>query len=370
MAAQNIYFDESGFTGQNLLSSDQTLFAYGSVASNEEEAHETVMEIVRKYKIQSPELKGSPLIRSGNGRKAILEILDIFQGRYKSVVFDKKYALACKFFEYIFEPVLASKSTLFYSIGFHEYIANILYLDFMAKSDSAIMIFEKFFLAMKSGSMANMKELFHDDFKQGIFPPLEQILEFAHIHQNIIDDEITQLPDWILDLSTTAVYTLLCEWGKTGQQIRAICDNSKPLAYSRDLFDCMIDRKDQQKVQFGKETHNITFNLSESVIMGDSKEFYGIQIADVVAAACVYVANRDNTDSFADELRERMSTAVIANSMFPNLDHVDLNRSQARLNTMILMELHSRSMKNASVLERIEPEIMNCIRMSREKIHI
>lgn len=32
MSVQNIYFDESGFTGENLLSKDQEFFAYGSVA--------------------------------------------------------------------------------------------------------------------------------------------------------------------------------------------------------------------------------------------------------------------------------------------------------------------------------------------------
>lgn len=368
MSVQNIYFDESGFTGENLLSKDQELFAYGSVACSDSEAKEVVNGIIRKHKIQAAELKGSPLIRSVNGRRAVLEILNIFKGRYKGIVFNKKYALACKFFEYIFEPVIASKSTIFYNIDFHKYIANILYLDFMNKSYSALTIFEKFHRSMKTGHLDEMKALFKDDFKEGIFPPVEQILEFAHAHETIIEDEIATLPAWILDLSTTAVYSLLCEWGKTGQQMRAICDNSKPLAYDRELFDCMIDRKDQQKFQRGSETQIITFNLSEPIIMGDSKEHYGIQIADVVAAACVYASNPVNTDEFASTLREVLPSSI-SNSMFPDLNYVDLNRSQARLNTMILMELHSRSMKKASVLEGIELEIMSCLRMSHEQIH-
>jgi hypothetical protein len=353
MSVQNIYFDESGFTGGNLLSKDQELFAYGSVACSDNEAKEVVSEIIKKYKIQSSELKGSPLIGSVNGRRAVLEILRIFEGRYKGVVFDKKYALACKFFEYIFEPVIASKSTIFYNIDFHKYIANILYLDFMNKSDSAITIFEKFHRSMKAGHLDEMKALFKDDFKEGIFPPIEQILEFAHAHEIIIGDEIAELPAWILDLSTTAVYSLLCEWGKTGQQMRAICDNSKPLAYDRELFDCMIDRKDQQKFQRGSETQVITFNLSEPIIMGDSKEHYGIQIADVVAAACVYASNPVNTDEFAATLREILPSSI-SNSMFPDIDYVDLDKPQARLNTMILMELHRRSIEKTSILEKIE----------------
>jgi hypothetical protein len=35
--AQKIYFDESGFTGNNLLNEKQNYFAYASVATNPDE---------------------------------------------------------------------------------------------------------------------------------------------------------------------------------------------------------------------------------------------------------------------------------------------------------------------------------------------
>ena len=43
---------------------------------------------------------------------------------------NKRYALAGKFFEYIFEPVLAQKNRLFYERDFHKFVAMAVYLPF------------------------------------------------------------------------------------------------------------------------------------------------------------------------------------------------------------------------------------------------
>mgnify|MGYP000376040081 CR=1 FL=1 len=88
--------------------------------------------IIKKYKIQTAELKGTNLLtqKSGKGKEAILEILRHFNGKYKVSIHNKKFALACKFFEYIFEPIIASSSTLFYKNNFHFSIDLILVLGY------------------------------------------------------------------------------------------------------------------------------------------------------------------------------------------------------------------------------------------------
>ncbi|MDA8328693.1 MAG: DUF3800 domain-containing protein [Betaproteobacteria bacterium] len=50
---QKIYFDEAGFTGNNLLDSHQKYFSYGSVATNDKEAREFVSALIKKYNIQN-----------------------------------------------------------------------------------------------------------------------------------------------------------------------------------------------------------------------------------------------------------------------------------------------------------------------------
>ncbi|MEG4070921.1 DUF3800 domain-containing protein [Microcoleus sp. Pol11C2] len=131
---QEIYCDESGFTGNDLLDKKDTVFAYASVALKHEEATEYVNNIIQKYKLQGGELKGRNLLKYPKGQKVIAEILINFKDRIKVAVYHKKFNLACKLYEYIFEPVLSEKNSLFYHIKFHRFISNILYVEFVSQS--------------------------------------------------------------------------------------------------------------------------------------------------------------------------------------------------------------------------------------------
>jgi len=141
---QEIYCDEHGYSGNYLMDREQPYFVYASVAIKESAAKDIVAATKKDFGIQGEELKGRALVKYNRGRKAISRILSLLSGSIKVSISDKKYALACKFFEYIFEPTFASQSSLFYSIGFHRFIANILYLHFTARSAHAEDIFEDF----------------------------------------------------------------------------------------------------------------------------------------------------------------------------------------------------------------------------------
>src|SRR5882672_9196151 len=61
----NIFCDEAGFTGNNLLDAEQDIFVYATVATPVEIARERVERIIRDCRLQGKELKGSRLVRSG-----------------------------------------------------------------------------------------------------------------------------------------------------------------------------------------------------------------------------------------------------------------------------------------------------------------
>jgi Protein of unknown function (DUF3800) len=134
---QEIYCDESGFTGNNLLDEATPFFAYATVAVSHEEAEEFVERVIKDYKVQTSELKFQKLIKYSRGKQAITYILKAFSHRAKVSINDKKFNLACKFYEYIFEPTVASKSSIFYNLNFHRFISHLLYLHFEQKSEYA-----------------------------------------------------------------------------------------------------------------------------------------------------------------------------------------------------------------------------------------
>ena len=60
--AQTIYFDESGFTGNNLLNLNQPAFVYASVAIDPQNASHLHSELVSRFQLQGKEMKGKNLV--------------------------------------------------------------------------------------------------------------------------------------------------------------------------------------------------------------------------------------------------------------------------------------------------------------------
>src|SRR6266511_1554025 len=96
----DIFCDESGFTGQHLLNLNQRYFAYGSVGIAPADASALVAKTIRDFRLQGSELKGKNLLKHASGRKAAAAVIKELGDRSQIVVVHKRYALACKLFEY------------------------------------------------------------------------------------------------------------------------------------------------------------------------------------------------------------------------------------------------------------------------------
>ena len=96
-----------------------------------------------------------------------------------------------------------------------------------------------------------------DQFQIDEQDPLHHILTFALCHQARIEAELIEIaesqtyPSWALELSSTSVHCLLAGWAEEHGRLRAYCDDSKPLAANRELFDAMVGRQDKFYAGFG-----------------------------------------------------------------------------------------------------------------------
>ena len=367
---QHIYFDESGFTGNNLLHERQNYFAYASVSTEPEEAEGLVSKIIKDYRVQGTELKGKNLVRFNKGRHAIDEMLSHYEGRVKISLSDKKYALAGKFFEYIFEPSFSEINSLFYEMNFHLFIANILYVEFKARGAGAEEIFKEFEDLMRDMDEARLINLFSSSVHRENSPILTQIREFALCRRADISAELNTLRDqpagkWVLDLTGSALSNLLAHWGLMYDELTAICDESKPLLESQDFFNPMIGRKSETLfVNSPTGRQPITFNLSGPIIFANSKIEHGIQIADAFAAASVFAVTNSG-DRLADKWREMLGEIAHYGSILPDEAHLDLDELSVKRNAITLMELHSRAKKNLSLVEGMPEYIKMMTRLIR-----
>jgi len=360
---QEIYCDESGFTGNNLLDKQTPFFAYSSVAVSNEEAKDYVQKIIKDYRVQADELKFQKLIKYSKGRQAMANILSTFHDRAKVTVHHKKYNLACKFYEYIFEPTIASESSIFYNLGFHRFISHLLYIHFQSKSDYAEEIFKDFYDLMKAKDNAGLVYLFSSLSLPNISPALDTIREFCVHQQGIINEELDSLKGtgtgkWILDLTHTSLFSLLGEWGQEFDQIEVFCDVSKPLQEQMEIFQVMVDKDEKLFMELAGQQHAISFNLAGLPQFVDSQSHPGIQIADVLAGTFAFVFrenSKSNYNSYPKEWIPSLEKCVSPYSVIPDLEeHLDWTKINVKRNYLILEELTGRSISNASLLDGIE----------------
>lgn len=282
-----IFCDESGYTGYNLLEQNQPYFVYAALNIEEEEAKEFVGYLKKKYFLQG-ELKGMNLVKHKNGKMAIAKLYEKYAENVRIVYHHKKYALACKYFEYVFEPAIHENSKAFYSQNFHRFIANLVYIAFESTKENAEDLFLKF------------QELIRGNDPDGLFQFLESIhvpnelvsliAEFTIRNRDTMMKEIMtegKYDYWILDLAQTALHSLLAVWSMKIGALSVVVDESQPL---REMVDRnpLFQRLNDTLVYadpFGEGETALNFSLSKYITFSNSKKSFGLQLADLFASS-------------------------------------------------------------------------------------
>lgn len=280
-----IYCDESGFTGRNLLSEEQPYFVYSAIQFTKEELADSKNIIERHYKLQSGEIKGAKIVNSTVGQKAILEIFEKYSSKARLVFHDKKFALAGKIVEAGVEPYLTSNYH-FYTSKLNIYIASGLYVYFMTKQSTAEELFTEFELIAK-GKKPIEESLFANGGSGDDL--ISWVLSLISTNLSIFSNELTTEHSnsrWLLDLTMTSLLGLLSEWFKNGEELDVTCDNSRAFL-ENPVFEMI------QKLGLNGNTADILgttlgFKLKKQIAHSDSKNSLGIQIADLFSSTVFF----------------------------------------------------------------------------------
>ena len=361
--AKTVYFDESGATGNHLMDPEQPFFVYASLGLEENEASAIHSEMVHRLRIKSPELKGISLTKRRQGRDAILWLWTEVGQRSKVAVADKTYALAGKFFEYMFEPPLASRNSLFYSIDFHKFIANFLYISFRSGDADTRKIFRDFERLMRTHDLDELEKVLSSLNHLDTSTLLGTILTFCLCNQDRIKSEIKLLREldegarWDLELSQTMVHWLLAHWGEEFEALEAYCDESKPIESNMEMFNQFIGRKDKAYIKLGGDPRpSLVYNLSGPIKLVDSKKYPGVQIADLLASSVAY-SLKNQGQEFPNQCmelaQESITLAVVAEP-----DEFQPAREKGDLNMLVLVELSNRSIRGEDLLTGMREYIL------------
>ena len=357
MGVQTIFCDESGFTGNNLTDESQPTFVYAAIAITDLEAAEIVSSSMKQMAVSSIELKASTLLRTARGRRVIADVMQRLISKSVVQVVDKRFALSCKFFEYVFEPALSSNSGFFYAKNFHNFVANLLYVSLVAQdvsAERAILGFQQF---MRSRDDRDLKSFLGLELST-TGSAWRVMSDFASAYASDISSELDSLRandgvgKWVLDLSSSSLFRVLAHLGDRFDELEVYCDDSKPIRAHKSMIDTMVGRRSESRWVIGDSDSAVTFNLVRPIQLVDSKKHPGIQVADLLASSVAYVFREPNHRE--SRIRELNLSQLDILPLAPDGDHIDLNKKEVVLNAMLLHELHDRALRASDPVDKIQ----------------
>lgn len=351
---KHIYCDEAGFTGNHMLDMQQPVFTYASVAMDPTEAKDLIEDIRRTHDVKVEELKGTKLAKSRAGRHVILHTLQLMSGFYLVTAYDKKLSLACKFFEYVFEPVLARNNKLFYENDFHKFIATLVYVNFLCNEEATVQIITQFERFMKSLVPQDAPIIFKGQASDiCTHDALADIASFIDGYRDIILQESTYIGNWGLDLSISALWSHLAYWGDHFDILHVLCDDSKPLRDLAPALDIMVNRPVQKRARVLGKDRPLTFNMARSVEFGSSLEHPGVQLADVASSALLQALTRSD-EEWSQPFLHEMERHIHDDCILPDPSYMDLKTPGCAVNALILHELSQRAISGLDPLYLME----------------
>ena len=282
-----IYFDESGYTGSDLLNPDQPFFSVASVDVKEHEARSILQTSFPEY--QGKEFKFTRLFRRPRHRLALVafsEQLSQIANRAFIYSCDKKFAALVKAVDLLVEPLLHDRGWDFYANGFNRRYVNTFHFVLCRFGgtqvyDSIVRWYDRF------SRNPNAIELHHIRQMADSFP--REIASFIHMlvvgaeYSYESDDSISHTIDNEIQLA--CVLALVNHWRqRISGAIEIVHDAStnffRQIEQWKKITSVDVD-KATVKTEDGRR---ITFPLGVvSTQVGDSANSYSLQLCDMIA---------------------------------------------------------------------------------------
>jgi len=317
-----IYLDESGYTGPNLTNREQPFFVLASVNFTESEASELRDEFFAGVKTK--ELKHKSL--SANAKQhnmvlAYLEYLGHNPDRFKLYAVDKEFAAVTKVIDYFVESAAHAVGEDIYSNGHAFAMANMLYYSLRAGETCLYChgILSRFEGLLRDPSMIRYNDFFDYVERPVANRELDAALGWIRASRELIEpDSILAGGPAGLDIIFTTALNLMSRWRtQLGQDFYVVHDYSSPMVAEQALWEA-LPSVDVPPESIGFVPKSMQFPIGVlSTTFGNSQEFIGLQLADVLAGAVaksLAVKMQDGNDRYIDLIGDQaigLSAATI-----------------------------------------------------------
>jgi hypothetical protein len=330
---RNVYFDESGNSGQNLHDGADPVFVLGSCAFTDDEEAELLS---RLDTFKGPELKFSKLRKTASGQRAVLNFLNSQNIKNETAgvyAIHKPFMVVTKYCDLVLEPSFQEAGLDFYARGLNIATANLLTLTMPvylnpATWNSFLALFARVVREKTHAAFYDWRkttELIYSQLEHtepemaSYFAPVLLISDYQRLFATFNTDE--------LDPLIPSYHTLVHHWSAAQNNLfKIVADESKVLAKERSRL-LMFSDPNLKPVTIGYDRRKANYPLKVSdIILADSTKSRQIQLADLLSGsiACGLKAKIKGdlkAGSFAHEVLELcFSKNVIIGGLWPTKD--------------------------------------------------
>lgn len=312
----NVYFDEAGNSGQNLLDTDQPIYVLVSHNFSIEEAK----SILSPLQTDSSEIHFNKLKKYPKYQKPIEEILNnplINHNRVKIAYYNKKFALCAHLVDQLVETTYYNNGLEFYEGGLNIMFAQSLYLqahlfDSKLEYTDLLVRFQKMIRSKDSDSI----NLFYEKAKQ-IFDNIKEEGEKKFFFpilksKDYIEEILESINKFSIDLALPSLTILSDIWyKKENVRTKIIHDDSKQVEFWKDYIIFMSNHITKEKIDVGFDERKMTFPLQiDSIEMVDSKNHIQIQLSDLIGSSFTYYAKNILLEKNEDDTLAKIISAT------------------------------------------------------------
>jgi len=284
--------DESGYTGYDLLNTEQPFQGATAIAIEDEEARRLIREHFPT--LQASELKYRALARRPANRPRLMALQRDLLNHYKCVTYicDKRFMLLLMFLDYAVEPFYYEREIDFYQDGQNYSLASLLYaVGPTILGDSAfdllLVSFQRAVKEKSGAALADLVQVARTCHWRELPEALGPLAQFAA-------PECLQAiatPGVSTDATLVVLQSLISRMEAMADgPYRVEHDQSKALLTYHDFLQRYISHEDVATFR-QSEIATISFPLMlQSVKQVDSKTSPAVQLADVIIGAAIEAA--------------------------------------------------------------------------------
>ncbi len=318
--ALQVCFDESGNTGQDLLSSDQPVYVLASVAV----APDVAFELVRSAAARS-EFHFKQARRSSAGREQIVRLLSAAQLTPETVKLlgvHKGFMVTTKMVDLLVEPIAHAFNFDLYADGLHLALSNLWHAAMpVLGSREAFVRVQRSFIAMvrrpEETSVATFITAVDamEDSWRGTRP--EEAFALWRLGAKLQQFGSAEIPD--LDPAPPAFIALAHDWSEQAGPFEVIHDQHRGMEHWKSVLARFWPEEARQQVFVGHSGRSFRYPLPiDGLAFVDSRTDPRVQVADAVAGAGRSWLASLVDPSRSDVLTERLSETPVQDWFSPS----------------------------------------------------